>query len=136
MNKNWRRDALFGAAVSRPPRSERVAQQLREEISALMQREMKDPRVQMASVSEVQLSGDLRQARVRISFIGEDADRNKVVEALQHAEGFIRGRLSARLENLHSAPKLRFELDESIAYSVHLSQVMRDLENQRDSQSD
>jgi ribosome-binding factor A len=128
MNRNWRRDALFDAAVSRPPRSERVAQQLREEISALMQREMKDPRVRLASVSGVQLSGDLRQARVRISFIGEDADRHKVIEALQHAEGFIRGRLGARLENLHSAPKLRFELDESIAYSVHMSQVMKDLQ--------
>jgi ribosome-binding factor A len=128
MNRNWRRDALFDAAVSRPPRSERVAQQLREEISAMMQREMKDPRVRLASVSDVQLSGDLRQARVRISFIGDDADRHKVIEALQHAEGFIRKRLSSRLENLHSAPKLRFEIDESIAYSVHLSQVLKDLE--------
>jgi ribosome-binding factor A len=134
MNKNWRRDALFGAAISRPPRSERVAHQLREEISALMQREMKDPRVRLASVSEVQLSGDLRQARVRISSIGEDTDRHKVVEALQHAEGFIRKQLGTRLENLHSAPKLRFELDESIAYSVHMSQVMRDLDNDRETQ--
>jgi len=136
MNKNWRRDALFGAAVSRPPRSERVAQQLREEISALMQREMKDPRVRLASVSSVHLSGDLRQARIRISYIGADADRNKVIEALQHAEGFIRKQLGSRLENLHSAPKLRFELDESIAYSVHMSQVMRDLENERESGND
>jgi ribosome-binding factor A len=134
MNKNGRRDTLFGAALSRPARSDRVAQQLREEISAMMQREMKDPRVRMASVSDVQLTGDLRQARIRISFIGDDADRGKVIEALQHAEGFIRRRLSARLENLHSAPKLRFELDESIAYSVHLSQVMKDLENDRGTQ--
>ena len=134
MNKNWRRDMLLGAAINRPPRSERVAQQLREEISALMQREMKDPRVQLASVSEVLLSGDLRQARVRISSIGEDADRHKVIEALQHAEGFIRKRLGARLENLHSAPKLKFELDESIAYSVHMSQVMKKLENDREPQ--
>jgi ribosome-binding factor A len=134
MKRNSRRDALLGAALSRPPRSERVAHQLREEISALMQREMKDPRVKLASVSEVQLSGDLRQARVRISFIGEDADRHKVIEALQHAEGFIRKRLSERLENLHSAPKLRFELDESIAYSVHLSQVIKDLEGNREAE--
>jgi ribosome-binding factor A len=128
MSRNGRRDAILGVDLSRPPRSDRVAQQLREEISLIMQREMKDPRVRLASVSEVQLSGDLRQARVRISSIGEESDRHKVVEALTHAEGFIRGQLSSRLENLRSAPRLRFELDESIAYSVHMSQVMRDLD--------
>jgi ribosome-binding factor A len=134
MSRNGRRDALFGADVSRPPRSERVAQQLREEISALMQRDMKDPRIRLASVSEVLLSGDLHQATVRISAIGEEGDRHKVIVALQHAEGFIRGQLGTRLENLRSAPKLKFELDESIAYSVHMSKVMRDLETQQEPQ--
>ena len=90
--------------------------------------EMKDPRVRLASVSDATLSADLRSARVRISAIGTDEERAAVVEALRHAEGFLRGELGDRLENLKLAPRLRFELDESIAYSVHIAEVLHDLE--------
>lgn len=111
----------------RTPRRERVAEQLREEISALMLRDMKDPRVRLASVSEVTVTPDLRQARIRISAIGEDGERRAVVAAMQHAEGYVRAQLGDRLENLRSIPHLRFELDESIAYSVRISSLLRDL---------
>ncbi len=109
------------------PRSPRVAELLREEISLLMTREMKDPRIRLASVSAVNVSPDLRQARVMVSAVGDDAARQSVVQALQHAEGFVRGRLNDRLENLRAIPHLRFELDESIAYSIHISEVLRDI---------
>ncbi|MFN2582861.1 MAG: 30S ribosome-binding factor RbfA, partial [Candidatus Dormibacteria bacterium] len=98
----------------RTPRRERVAEQLREEISALMMREMKDPRVRLASVSSVTVSPDLRGARVMVSAVGEDAERHAVVAAMRHAEGFVRAQLGDRLENLRTIPHLRFELDESI----------------------
>jgi ribosome-binding factor A len=114
----------------RSPRRERVAEQLREEISLLITREIKDPRVRLASVSSVDLSADLRQARVMVSALGEDAERRGAVRALQHAEGFIRAQLGHRLENLRTIPHLHFELDESIAYSVHISGVLRDLAGQ------
>ena len=111
----------------RAPRSERVAEQLREEISSLMMREMKDPRVRLASVSEVRLTPDLRQARVRISALGDDGERRAVVAAMRHAEGFVRAQLGSRLENLRTIPRLIFELDESIAYSVRISTMLREL---------
>lgn len=111
----------------RAPRSERVAEQLREEISSLMMREMKDPRVRLASVSEVRLTSDLRQARVRISALGDDGERRSVVAAMQHAEGYLRAQLGDRLENLRSIPRLTFELDESIEYSVRISSMLREL---------
>ena len=57
------------------PRRERVAEQLREEIALLMTREMKDPRVRLASISSVNVSPDLRQARVMVSAFGDDASR-------------------------------------------------------------
>jgi ribosome-binding factor A len=113
---------------SRPPRTERVAELLRQEISQLMLIEMKDPRVRMASISAVKVTPDMRSARVMVSAIGEERERRAVVSALRHAEGFLRGQLGARLENLKTAPRLRFELDESIAYSVHISNVLRELE--------
>ena len=112
---------------ARPPRRERVAEQLREEISALMMREMKDPRVRLASVSSVRVTSDLREARVMVSAVGEDAERHAVVTAMRHAEGFVRAQLGQRLENLRIIPRLHFELDESIAYSVHISAMLRDL---------
>ena len=112
---------------ARPPRRERVAEQLREEISVLMMREMKDPRVRLASVSSVRVSSDLREARVMVSAVGEDAERYAVVAAMRHAEGFVRAQLGDRLENLRTIPRLRFELDESIAYSVRISAMLRDI---------
>ena len=112
------------------PRRERVAEQLREEIALLMTREMKDPRVRLASISAVDVSPDLRQARVMVSAVGEDSARHEVVAALQHAEGFVRAQLGARLENLRTIPHLHFQLDESIAYSVRISAVLRDLAEQ------
>jgi ribosome-binding factor A len=112
----------------RTPRRERVAEQLREEISQLMMREMKDPRVRLASVSSVTVSPDLRQARVMISALGSDDERTAVVAAMRHAEGFVRAQLGNRLENLRSIPHMRFELDESIAYSVRISSMLRTME--------
>lgn len=92
-----------------------------------MMRDMKDPRVRLASVSEVRLTPDLRQARVRISALGDDGERHAVVAAMKHAEGFVRAQLGNRLENLRSIPRLIFELDESIAYSVRISTMLREL---------
>jgi ribosome-binding factor A len=113
---------------TRPPRAERVAEQLRQEISQLMLTEMKDPRVRMASISAVKVSPDMRSAKLMVSALGEERERHAVVAALRHAEGYLRGRLGERLENLKTAPRLRFELDESIAYSVRISSMLRGLD--------
>ena len=113
----------------RTPRRERVAEQLREEIAQLMTQEMKDPRVRLASVSSVRVSPDLREARVMLSALGGDAERQAVLAAMRHAEGFVRGRLGERLENLRSIPHLHFELDDSIAYSVRVSSILRELDS-------
>lgn len=118
----------FLGTSSRPSRLERVAEQLRQEIASLMLMEMKDPRVRMASVSQVRLTRDLKSAVVMVSALGTEAERHGVIVALRHAEGYLRAQLGQRLENLKTSPRLRFELDESIAYSVHISSMLRDLE--------
>ena len=113
------------------PRRDRVAEQLREEISSLMLREMKDPRVRLASISRVRVSPDLREAWLMVSAVGEEAQRQAVLEAMRHAAGYLRAQLGARLENLRSVPQLHFELDESIAYSVRINTMLRELEPHR-----
>ncbi len=94
----------------------------------MMLLEMKDPRVRMASISQVRMSRDMKSARVMVSAIGGDPERRRVVRALRHAEGYLRAQLGSRLESLKTAPHLHFELDESIAYSVHISNMLRELE--------
>ena len=109
-------------------RVERVAEQLRQEIATLMVTEMKDPRVRMASVSRVRVAPDLKSATVMVSALGEEKERHAVISAMRHAEGYLRAELGHRLENLKTPPRLRFELDESIAYSVHVSSLLRELD--------
>jgi ribosome-binding factor A len=109
-------------------RVERVAAQLRQEISEIIMRELKDPRVGMASITEVKLSPDLRNALVKVSVVGDGNGRKSAINALEHAKGFIRRELGARLSNLRFAPELRFQLDEGIAYSVRVSKLLREVE--------
>jgi ribosome-binding factor A len=96
--------------------------------------EMKDPRVRLASVSRVRVAPDLRSATVMISAVGEEPERHAVVDAMRHAEGHLRAELGRRLENLKSPPRLRFELDESIAYSVRISSMLRELDHHEERQ--
>ncbi len=106
---------------------ERVAEQLRQEIMAIVMRDLKDPRVEMASITQVKLTADLRNAVVKVSVVGQPETQRAAIEGLQHARGFIRHELGARLSNLRFAPDLEFQLDESVAYSVRVSQLLREV---------
>jgi len=97
----------------------------------MMITEIKDPRVRLASISRVRVSPDLREAWLAVSAIGSDGERQNVVDALVHAEGFLRGQLGRRLENLRTIPRLHFELDESIAYSVRVSALLSEIDEAR-----
>jgi ribosome-binding factor A len=107
-------------------RVERVAAQLRQEISEIMVRNLKDPRIGMASITEVKLSPDLRNATVKVSVVGEKNDRESAISGLEHAKGFIRHELGTRLSNLRFTPDLHFQLDEGVAYSVRVSQLLKE----------
>ena len=109
-------------------RVERVAAQLREEISQIIIRDLKDPRIGMATISEVKLSPDLRNATVKVSVVGSDDARRAAIGGLDHAKGFIRRELGSRLSNLRFAPDLHFQLDEGVAYSVRVSELLREVQ--------
>jgi ribosome-binding factor A len=109
-------------------RVERVAAQLRQEISQIIIRDLKDPRIGMATITEVKLTPDLRTAVVKVSVLGEGEARQAAIDGLDHAKGFIRRELGSRLSNLRFAPDLHFELDEGVAYSVRVSQLLREVQ--------
>jgi ribosome-binding factor A len=116
-------------------RVERVAAQLRQEISEIIIRDLKDPRVGMATITEVKVSPDLRNATVKVSVVGDAEGRQAAIDGLDHAKGFIRRELGTRLSNLRFAPELRFQLDEGVEYSVRVSQLLREAQ-QGDSHAD
>ena len=94
-------------------RVQRVQNLLRAEISTILLRKLKDPRVQMATISEVNVAPDLKNARVYVSVYGESARREETVQGLRSAAGFIRAELMRALD-LRPMPFLTFELDESL----------------------
>ncbi len=108
-------------------RTDRIEDQLRTEISDILRRELRDPRVGMASISDIHVTADLRHARVLVSVLGEEDSRNDSVEALRHASGFIRSRVAHRLRHLRVTPELAFELDRGPEHSQRIEQILEEL---------
>lgn len=113
-------------------RNVRVADLLREELSLLVQRQVKDPRVVgLVSITQVEPSGDLRHARVFVSVLASREERETALAGLQAASGFLQHELRQRLD-LKRIPSLSFHADESLERGAHLLDVMRRLEDERE----
>ena len=111
-------------------RSERFNKLLLEEVSAIVQRELKDPRIGFVSFTRVETTEDLRSAKIFVSFL-EEAQAADTLEALRHAAGTIRGMLMHRIQ-ARRIPELRFVHDRSIAHSVHIAEVLDQLRRERE----
>lgn len=108
-------------------RGQRVDDLIRAELARILQREIKDPRVQLASVASVKVSRDLKYATVNVSVLGEDDERRlETIEALRQAKGFIRTQL-ARSLSLRTVPDLKFELDRGAEHSQKISEILENL---------
>lgn len=108
-------------------RTERVNELVREEISDLLQREIKDPRFTgLVSVTDVHVSPDLRHARVFVSIMGSPEERKETFRALTAASHFIRRELGKRMTTRHT-PELDFRLDDSLERGAHLADLMRQI---------
>ena len=106
-------------------RSERVNDLLREEISSIVHRELKDPRLGgLISITEVETSPDFRHARVFVSVMGTDEERVASLKALNSAAGFMRRELRGRLQSLRYLPELTFKPDDSIERGMRLSALI------------
>lgn len=108
-------------------RTDRVAEQLQQELALLVQREINDPRLGMVTISSVTVSRDLGYADVYFTLLGSD-DAEKVQEnlaILKQAGGFLRSRI-ARVMSLRHVPELRFHYDESVARGHSLSALINE----------
>src|SRR5258708_2552109 len=108
-------------------RTERVDELLRQEITSLLARDVADPRIGFATVTDVETAPDLRHAKVWVSVIGQPADRVATVRALEHAMPFVRRELGKRLR-LRRIPEFSVRLDESIERGSRVMQLINELE--------
>jgi ribosome-binding factor A len=108
-------------------RQERVADLIRDEVSEIIQREMDDPRLGLVSIMRVEMSPDLRYARIYVSVFGSEDERKQALVALNKASGFIRKTLAPRLR-MRAIPDVSFRLDSSMEHAEQIARILRELE--------
>lgn len=109
-------------------RGGRVEDLLRGELARILQREIRDPRLGLATVSYLRVSPDLSYAEVGVSILGSEEERQMSVEILEKARGFIRSQL-ARSVRLRRVPELNFKLDRGAEHSQKISDLLETLDS-------
>ena len=117
---------VLGTTMSQGSRPDRVADQIRSELASLLAREVHDPGIGFVTLTRVQVTPDLQQARVRYTVLGDEKTRAASARALERAAPFLRRQLGARLR-LRRTPELRFIYDESIAGQDRIEQILNEL---------
>ena len=105
------------------PQSLRMAEAIREVVATAILFDVADPRVRSVTVLRVEVSADLRQAKVFVSIMGTEAERKRALEGLNHAAGFLQARVAARLQTRFT-PVLGFKLDDSVKKSVEIGRLI------------
>ncbi len=107
-------------------RSEKVADLIRREVSEMLVRSIKDPRIGFVTITKVTVSEDCRFAKVYFSVAGTLAERESSGKGLDSAKGYVRRELGRRLQLRHT-PEIVFQFDPSIEYAIHMEEVIRNI---------
>ena len=107
-------------------RVERLADQVRVEVAEMISRALKDPRIGFTTVTRVELSGDLHQARVLVSVLGNDEAQRLTLEGLSSARGYIRHEIGRRLR-MRRAPEVTFALDHGAEETAKIEMLLQKL---------
>ena len=112
-------------------RTDRVSVLIQRELSDIIQRELKDPRVGFCTISQVQVSTDLRYADVKVSVVGDKQQKRNSITGLKSAAGFLRREVVQRI-GLRHAPELRFELDNSVDQLMQIDRLLKRIHTQEE----
>ncbi|THF81223.1 30S ribosome-binding factor RbfA [Cohnella fermenti] len=104
----------------------RVGEQIKKEISSLIQTELKDPRIGFITVTGVDVTSDLSLARVYLSILGNEEQKEATLHALAKAKGFLRSELGRRMRLRHT-PEIEFRFDSSIEYGSHIESLLQEI---------
>jgi ribosome-binding factor A len=107
-------------------RTNRVADLIRDEVSKLLLRELRDPRIGFVTITGASVSPDLRNVRVYVSVLGKSSVRDESLEALNSAAGFVRRAIFKNLR-LRNSPTVSFHLDESLDRGARIEEVLREI---------
>lgn len=101
----------------------RVAEEMKKEIADILRNEVKDPRVGFVTITSVELSTDLRTAKIFVSIFGDKEEQRKCLEALHKATGFVRREIGRRIKLRH-IPELVFKFDSSIEHGDKIARLL------------
>ncbi len=107
-------------------RANRVAEQMKKELGEIISRKLKDPRVGFVTVTDVHVTGDLSQATVYITSLGNEKERQDTLNGLMKAAGFIRTEIGSRIR-LRRTPEITFEFDASVEYGNKIENLLRSI---------
>ena len=118
-------------------RAQRVAEKIKREVSEILIKDLKDPRVAgFISITDVNVTRDLSHAKIYVSIFGNEEEQQKTFEALKSAVGFLRSEIGHRVRLRHT-PEITVHLDQSIAYGAHINKLLHEMNrNGGDNQSD
>ena len=107
-------------------RQEKIAEAIRQEASVIIHDKLKDPRIGFVTITNVEITHDLRFAKIFFSVLGDDAAYKKTKEALNSSMGYVRKLIAQRL-SLRFAPEIAFYEDRSTEYSVRIEEVLNEV---------
>jgi ribosome-binding factor A len=110
-------------------RTIRLGEQIREEVSDILGREVRDPGIGFLTLTRVRVTDDLSQARIYYTMLGDPAERKKTARALERAVPFIRRSLAERL-HVRRMPELAFEFDQSVAHQARVEELLEEIKRQ------
>ena len=106
-------------------RQAKVGEMIKRELAEILQREMRDPRLALMSVTDVNVARDFTVAKVFVSVIGDDEEKAEALKTLQRASGFLRGQLGNRIE-LRTVPQLMFRYDTGVERGARMFELLRE----------
>ncbi|HHY33647.1 MAG TPA: 30S ribosome-binding factor RbfA [Firmicutes bacterium] len=112
-------------------RVERVAEAIRSEVADILAREIKDPRLGFATVTDVEVSDDLRHVKIFVSVMGDKAQVDETMAALESATGFVRSEIGRRIRLRHT-PEIVFRYDTSIKRGARVFELLKEIQSEKE----
>lgn len=114
----------------------RISEEVRKVVSEIIASGLKDPRINpMTTVTNVEVTRDLRYARIFVSVLGDDREKNETIKGLENAKGFLRREISSKVD-LRYTPEPMFILDESIEKGIYMSKLIEEVNKNSRNQED
>jgi ribosome-binding factor A len=112
-------------------RSEKVADLIQKEVSQMLVRSIKDPRIGFVTITRVTVSEDCRFAKIYFSVAGSPEERERSMKGLESAKGYVRKELGRRIR-LRYTPEIMFQFDPSIEYAIHMEELIQGIHLKRE----